>query len=178
MRLRRRERGRGGYRSPPPGAPIDTRLRRARAISPGGTDVSVVPWPGAASSATTWPRSVTRTASPLRTCRMYSLKRFLSSRTPTVFMQTNVASCGYIVNADSGTLTYRLGLDALPTAPCCTSSSPRESLRVGGHPARIACVAAPGAVAAGGASPRDRVVAARRAPRTPPSRPGSPGSSG
>lgn len=62
------------------------------------TDVSVAPCPGGVSSATTWPRSVTSTRSPALACRMYLLNRFSSSRTPTVFMDGNVAPCSHSAN--------------------------------------------------------------------------------
>src|SRR2546430_6122845 len=56
----------------------------ASAISPEGTPLSSSPCPGGRSSATTSPRSVTSTPSPDRTSRTYSLKRFFSSRSPTL----------------------------------------------------------------------------------------------
>jgi hypothetical protein len=62
------------------------RLAGASISNPAGTDGSAA-CPGGVSSATTSPRPVTRTPSPARTRRMYSLNRFLSSRTPTVFIE-------------------------------------------------------------------------------------------
>ena len=85
VRFRRRLRGRGGYVPSSPGWPSETRPRRANATRPAGTEVSTDLRPGDVSSATTSPRSVTRTLSPDRTSRRYSLSRFFSSRTPTVF---------------------------------------------------------------------------------------------
>src|SRR3974390_1346379 len=58
----------------------------ASAISPEGTPLSSSPCPGGRSSATTSPRSVTSTPSPDRTSRTYSLRRFFSSRSPTLFI--------------------------------------------------------------------------------------------
>lgn len=57
---------------------------------PAFSDISMPlqPGPGGVSSATTSPRSVTSTPSPARTWRRYSLSRFFSSRTPTVFMRS------------------------------------------------------------------------------------------
>ena len=90
--------GREGYRSERLGAPSRTFPTRARRSNSGYAAV----WKaleGWRSSATGSPRSVTRIASPRRTMRRYSLRRFFSSRTPTETMVKNVASHSYIVNA-------------------------------------------------------------------------------
>ena len=60
----------------------------ASAINADGRPSSSGRWPGGTSSATTSPRSVTNTASPDRTSRRYWLKRFFSSRIPTLFIAT------------------------------------------------------------------------------------------
>ncbi len=85
-------RGNALYRPASPGEPSVARPRLAKARSPAGTDASICPCPGGENSATTSPRSVTSTLSPARTSRRYSLRRFLSSRMPTVFTDGNVAT--------------------------------------------------------------------------------------
>ena len=57
---------------------------------------------GDTSSATTWPRSVTRTVSPAAAARTYSLRRFFRTLMPTRCMRPNVATGGYIVKRRLG----------------------------------------------------------------------------
>ena len=83
--FRRRRRGKRGYSARSPGAPSVASPRLARTASAAGTSASSPRCPGGASSATTSPRSVTKTRSPARTSLRYSLRRFFSSRTPTLF---------------------------------------------------------------------------------------------
>jgi hypothetical protein len=85
-RFRRGERF--GYEVPSFEVPSVSCPLLAKAMSPDGTPRSSARCPGGTSSATTSPRSVTNTASPDRTSRMYSLKRFFSSRRPTLFIIT------------------------------------------------------------------------------------------
>lgn len=77
--------GRSGYRSGVFGPPSRALPCRANSMSPGGAQ-SAPFWDGAASCATTLPRSVTRIVSPRPTRRTYSLRRFFNSRMPTVVM--------------------------------------------------------------------------------------------
>jgi len=92
LRRPRRERGIALYSKSSPGLPSVASPRFANASRADGTPESTAPCLGGENSATTSPRSVTRTLSPRRTSRRYSLSRFLSSLTPTVFINYNVAS--------------------------------------------------------------------------------------
>jgi len=92
VRLPRRLRGNALYTAASPDAPSVAIPRLAKASSPAGTESSTCLCPGGETSAITSPRSVTSKLSPERTVRIYSLKRSLSSRIPTVFMRYNVAT--------------------------------------------------------------------------------------
>src|SRR5215469_11043853 len=75
-----------GYRAASFDAPSVNCPLLASATSAEGRLGSSTRGPGGSSSATTSPRSVTSTPSPDRTSRTYSLRRFFSSRRPTLFM--------------------------------------------------------------------------------------------
>src|SRR5437879_2188096 len=75
-----------GYKAPAFAPPRVTSPFLANTTSPEGVPRLSFPGPGGTSSATTSPRSVTKTLSPDRTSRTYSLKRFFNSRRPTLFM--------------------------------------------------------------------------------------------
>ena len=82
----RSSRCRRGYRVGSFGAPRINRFRLTSLARAGSIAVPGDTSPGGLISATTCPRSVTVTVCPDRTSRMYRLKRFFSSRRPTVLI--------------------------------------------------------------------------------------------
>ena len=88
VRCRFSSRERFGYSVGSFGAPRVSCPLLASPMRPDGRPRSSGRCPGGTSSATTSPRSVTNTVSPDRTSRMYSLRRFFNSRSPTLFIAT------------------------------------------------------------------------------------------